>query len=73
MDMNEVISLKCRRKTIAWPKAMYLGHEVQDLLSVKTHTSSKILKFCQHFRGTETYMGKSLRILIFDIYKGKVI
>ena len=43
-----------------------------NLLDVKIHTSGKISKFCQHFRGTKTNMGKRFGISIFLLEKTKL-
>ena len=45
--MKEVISIKYEWNTIM----IGLRNQVQNLLTVKIHTSCKISKFCEYFRG----------------------
>ena len=69
MGLNEVISIKYGWNTIPWNKIIIPGHLVQDLLHVKIHTSCKISKFCQDFRGTKMHMGKIFGIWIYFYLK----
>ena len=71
--MKEVISIKYGWSTIAWEKILHLGHQVQNFFGVKIHKNCKVLsKFCQHFKGTKTHMGKLFGIYIFLSEKSRL-
>ena len=64
-NIKVVNSIKCGWNTIASAKFIYLGHFIRNVWGIKIHTSSKISKFGQYFRGTKTHMGKIFGVWFF--------